>query len=186
MLYSLGNKKIGKDTVIINLCSATTCPAKDMCLLRNECYAWSNERLRVAVKPYRDRQEVLWKSEPAQYYINYLKMLKSGFLKYIRFQESGDFSTQADVDKMSEIAEALKGDYVCYTYTARHDLDYSQTSDNLVITGSYFMVDNMFVPLKKRLYDEIPKQGTIVCAGDCRECTLCKVARGLVIYQCIH
>lgn len=185
MLYTVGNKKIGKDTVIINLCSATDCPAQGMCLLRTTCYALSHERIRKNVRPFRDRQEMVWRNNPAEYYIDYLKKLKNGFLHYVRFQESGDFATQGDVDKMSAIAEGVKGLYRCYTYTNRHDLCYDNKSDNLVITGSYFMVDNMFLPFNQKAYDMLP-EGSVRCKGDCRDCTLCKEARGINIYQLIH
>jgi hypothetical protein len=188
LLYSVGNKKIGKDTVIINIHTATDCPAKDQCLLRNVCYAWSNERLRPSVIKYRIRQERLWEEKDDKFFINELKMIKSGQLKYIRFQEAGDFANQNDVRRMSNIAETLKGLYKCYTYTNRADLDFTDVTDNLVITGSYFMVDNMFVPLKTAAYNQIMDSNPSAthCPGDCRGCTLCKNGGGKVIYHKIH
>lgn len=184
-MYSIGNKKIGKDTVIINIHTATTCPAKDMCLLRGRCYALANERIRPTVLPFRLRQEQFWKENPASVYVDYLRKLKNGFLNYIRFHEAGDFACQADVDKMSEIADGVEGMYRCYAYTARYDLDYSNKSKNLVLDGTYFMIDNMYVPLKK---DELAMgrgKGTVTCPNDCRICDLCKEPRGLVIYNFI-
>ena len=188
MLYTIGNRKIGKDTVIMNLTTATDCPAKDKCIIRNVCYALSAERLRPNVLAFRRRQEELWKKMPAEFFIESFKDIKTRKLSYIRFQESGDFATQYDFDKLSYIADALKGWYKCYTYTNMDNLDFDRRSKNLIVTGSNFMVDNQFIPLKSFLYDDIMKDNPnlIHCPGDCRQCTLCKVARNIEIYQRIH
>lgn len=188
LLYSIGNKKIGKDTIIINLHTATNCPAKDACLVRTRCYAHSNERLRPTVYAFRKRQEALWETMPAEFFIEELKDIKCKKLKYIRFQEAGDFAGQHDLNKLSYIASELAGYYSCYTYTSRHDLDYSYKSHNLVITGSYFMVDNMYLPMDSDAYKLIVSDGEkpIVCPNNCRNCTLCKIASGCTIYQKKH
>ena len=188
MLYSIGNKKIGDDTLIINIHTATKCPAADTCLIRSKCYALANERIRPTVLAFRQRQEMLWEYMSAEYFIKELLAIKKDQYRYIRWQEAGDFANQHDVNKMSYIASELKGAYKCYTYTSRNDLDYSDKSKNLIITGSFFMVDNMFVPLNSRAHEEVmnvaPKP--LHCPGDCRRCSLCKIARGNEIIQKIH
>ena len=184
LLFSNGNKKIGNDTLIINLHTATDCPAKDMCLVRDVCYAWSNERLRPTVLAFRSRQEKLWEAMPAEFFITELVKLKKEWIRYIRFQEAGDFASQEDVDKLTQIADGVKGYYHCYTYTARFDLDYSNRGDNLLINGSYFMVDNSFIPFGKEPYELILQANPKVlrCPGDCRKCNLCKIAGHNEIY----
>ena len=188
LLYSMGNKKIGKDTIIINIHTGTRCPAMDQCLLRSVCYAWSNERLRPVVLRYRERQEKLWEEKDTGFFIDELRRMKKQSIKYIRFQESGDFANQNDAYRMAQIADGLKDIYRCYTYTNRFDLDYTGLTENLVITGSYFMVNNMFVPLKTAVYDEIMDKNpkAIHCPGDCRGCMLCKTGGNKVIYHKIH
>lgn len=183
IIHSVGNSKVGKDTVIINIHPSYDCPAKDICLLRNNCYAWSAERRHRYVMAYRKRQEEQWERLPASHYIDYLKKLKNGFLDYVRWQEAGDFAGQEDIDKMSEIAEALKGMYVNYTYSARYDLDFSKRSSNLIVTGTYFMVDNMFIPVDSDMY-KWAKSNTkfIDCPGSCQGCMLCKTAGNKEIY----
>lgn len=188
MLVSRGNRKIGKDTLILNLHTATDCAAKDMCLLRNVCYAWSNERIRPTVLAFRKRQDEIWRSNPASYFIEEFKKLKRGDIRYIRFQEAGDFEGQADLDKLSEIAEGLTALFYCYTYTCRYDLDFSHHSNNLIISGSEFMVDNMYVPLKTAAYNLLLEESphALRCPGDCRHCTLCKTGGQKIIYQKMH
>ena len=188
MLVSNGNKKIGKDTLIMNLRSSHECPAQGQCLMKDVCYAKSNERLRPSVLNYRRRQEELWLNNDAGYFIdNFIKMKKER-LRYIRFQESGDFQCQSEVDKLNEIAEALIGKYICYTYTCRADLDYSNRSKNLVMSGTHFMIDNQYCPIKGDSFDLMMKlsPGALICPNDCRACTLCKVAGGYITYQRSH
>ena len=102
-------------------------------------------------------------------------------LKFVRFSEDGDFRNQEDVDKLSEIAEGLKGQLVVYGYTSRKDLDFSKVSDNLIINGSGFMVHNEF-----KAVDTVPQGAPFVCGGNCRGCNLCKEKRGIRILVKMH
>ncbi len=181
--YSIGrNRKVGSDTVIINICSAHDCPArkKGLCQLPSDvkCYALKAERYPNVIN-FRKEQEKVWDELSAEEIAEEIKKLKGkeykdtytkekNKLKYVRLNEAGDFRNQDDVDKASKIAELLKGILKVYTYTARSDLDFSETSSNLVVNGSGFMVDNEF-----KAVEEIDESKT-KCNGDCRECDLCK------------
>ena len=59
-----GNKKIGTNTLIFNMCSATDCPSKKrgLCQLPDTkyCYAFGAEIRYKAVLAYRRRQEKAW------------------------------------------------------------------------------------------------------------------------------
>lgn len=65
---------------------------------------------------------------------------------------------------------------VLYTYTARPDLDYTRRSENLVINGSGFMVDNEYKVVKA-----ITGKGDAVCRASCLGCMFCKEKGGRVI-----
>ena len=190
------NRKVGSDTAIINMGPATDCPAARLGLCQvggqKKCYAMKAERMYPNVLKYRRKQAKIWKQVSAkeiadkileltkkEHRDNYDKIKRK--LKYLRFSEAGDFESQADVDKMSEIAELLKGKLVVYGYTARKDLDFSKTSDNMIINGSNFMVDNMFKVVAK-----IPEDAKFVCNGNCRKCNLCKFGGKKTIYVKIH
>ena len=58
-------------------------------------------------------------------------------IKYFRFNESGDFGSQGDVDKMSKIASMLKEKLgiITYSYTARKDLSFGGVSFNIKGSG---------------------------------------------------
>jgi hypothetical protein len=181
MLLSNGNRKIGNDTLIFNMTPATNCPSKKLglCKLPEKCYAMKAERCYPQVLPYRKRQEWAWKDLTIKEFYSYVSDFIKPGIKYFRFSESGDFRTQEDVDKMSELAELLKKDKVrVYGYTARSDLNYRNISNNIIVNGSGFMVSNSFTATLK------PKG--IVCGGNCRVCKKCKSARGLKIQVKIH
>ncbi len=174
---SCGNQKIGKDTLIINITSATNCMSAKlgMCQLlnTNKCYALKAERQYPSVLPYRQAQTIQWDRYNVQGLAD--RILKTACssrrkirIKYLRFSEAGDFRKQADVDKMSALADYLAPHGIkVYGYTARKDLDYSHLSPNMVVSGSGFMVSNQFTAVSK-------PSGKHVCAGNCRVCNLCK------------
>lgn len=188
--YSIGNMKIGKDTIIINMSSATDCASKELgfCKIGRKCYALKAENFRKNCLPYRRAQGLLWNELPAsQFIVDILKIARnkrSSVIKFVRFSESGDFRTQADVDKMSVIAEGLKRHGIrVFTYTARQDLCFNGVSDNLVVNGSSFMIHNSFTAVQKG-YGEMPEEKR--CAGDCRACSLCKVRGNFKIVNAYH
>ena len=148
---SLGNAKLGNDTIIFNMGSATNCPSRKLgfCLLGNNCYAFKAENLRKQVKPYRDRQEAYWLGNNAMDIgMDIINALMSrrvrvdgklvpmmDTIKYFRFNESGDFHSQECVKNLDIIASMLAYyGIVTYGYTARKDLDF--TNVNFLVKGS--------------------------------------------------
>lgn len=191
ILYSIGNKKVSKDTLIFNMTSATNCPSRalGLCNIGKKCYAMKAERLYKAVLPYRERQAEYWNSHTAeQIEGDLVKALeKHPEVFFIRFSEAGDFKTQEDVDKMVEIAWCLKQDLpevIMYGYTARKDLCFVDRPSNLVIQGTYFKIDNMFIPTVPKVYDKLTK--VVKCKGACEGCLLCKTSTGEKIYVRQH
>ena len=174
--YSNGNRKIGRDTIIINMGSATDCASKrlGLCKVCARCYAVKAERQYPSCLPYRRLQAKIWSYTSAESIASQILGIagvKSGRVKYLRFSESGDFRTQGDVDKMSTVAKLLAGKLIVWGYTARSDLDFSRVSDNLVVNGSGFMLHNNFVAVPKFTGNNL------LCGGEgsCEECKLCKV-----------
>lgn len=183
---SRGNRKLGKDTLILNITSATKCPSKalGLCKIPGKCYAMKAERLYPQVGPYREAQTTQWDSCSAQILadsiVDLVTKAKSNPIKYLRFSEAGDFRDQADVDKMSQIAERLAPFGVkVYGYTARKDLDFSVVHSNMVVNGSGFMIHNQFTATKSIGIQS--GNGDLVCPGNCRNCHMCKQRNGLDI-----
>ena len=146
------------------------------------CYAYRPEQFRPDCLPYRRRQANQWDTETVEAIADglnkaILSTRRKEAIKWVRFSESGDFRHQADVDKMSRLADLLS--VPLYGYTARHDLDYSARSANMTINGSGFMVDNEF--------KAVPKiTGRIACQGNCRHCHICKRPHGVTIEVKLH
>jgi len=187
MLVTHGNKKIHKDTLIINITTAKDCPSYKLglCQIPSNCYAKRPERLYPATLPFRKRQAVEWDSKT---YMELAEELKYEIgrhykpeIKYIRFSEAGDFKNQEDIEKLKNIALQIPG-IIFYGYTARSDLNFNNRPDNLIINGSGFMLDNSFTVIPKKDKDKYP----IVCSGICRDCLLCKVKSKLDIKIPIH
>ncbi len=176
---SFGNLKIGKDTMILNMGSATDCPAMKLglCPLPNpkDCYAMQPERSWPNVLPYRRKQEEYWKETDERQIskdILALNMLLEKPPKFFRFSEAHDFAEQYDVNKMRKITERINksnSPMKIYGYTARSDLDLKGFPKNTVINGSGFMLDNNFT-----IVNEFSKDAKFRCMGDCRVCNLCK------------
>lgn len=181
---SNGNKKIGNDTLIINMNSATDCPskAKGLCLVHERCYAMKAERCYPQVLPYRREQEEYWDTHTSTEIARDLRDIinkKRHRIDYIRFSEAGDFKTQRDVTKLKDITRRIPNE-VFYGYTARRDLNYRSLPSNMIVNGSGFNVSNSFTAVERILEEHTS------CPGDCRECSLCKEARGIDISVLYH
>jgi len=205
---SIGNLKIGNDTLIFNMGSATDCPALKLgfCKLGKKCYAYKAERLYPEAKPYRDRQAKYWLNTGAHDIaldifglLNKYKKAASR-IKYIRLNESGDFYSQECIEKLDTIVDILSGSkfkhITFYTYTARKDLNFKKAK--FLVKGSSNNVGNNGKSIA-RPKSELDEQGTFehgmfyykeehfaLCAGDCRECSLCKCKNGANIVFAIH
>lgn len=191
-LLTFGNKKLPKTTAIFNMCSGTDCPSKKlgMCPIINQgkrCYAIKAEQVYPQALPYRRRQERFWDSVTAeQFAAQFLANVsrKKIKIKQLRVSEAGDFRSQADVTKMDKVAGILKGAGIrTYVYSARRDLDFSKVK-HMTVNGSGFLATNEF-----RAVAEIPEklqEGQRLCAGDCRICNLCSMARGKTMLVKYH
>ena len=183
--YKIGNHKIGRDTLIFNMDSATDCRSKELglcevCKAGKVCYALKAEIQYKQTLPFRRRQAEYWSSHSALIIaldiIDALQKHKK--IKYIRFNESGDFRKQFDITKMklvaTTVAEKMHHSYGrdirFYGYTARKDLSFGLVYDcpSLVLNGSGFYLDNKFTAVKELT------EGKKHSKGDCRVCNYCK------------
>lgn len=181
--YTLGNKKIGTDTLIFNMGPASTCPAglAGNCPLftSGKCYAMKAERLYPQSLPFRQNQSLYWRATPAQVIIADIRraLSRHSGIRWIRVNESGDFYSQNCVEKLSAIADGIR-DLVQGVYTYTHQpLNYAHLSSALTINGSGFMVHNNF----KTIDRHATPAGRVICPGDCRTCNICKRRRGVTI-----
>lgn len=188
-----GNHKIGDDTGIFNMGTAKECPSKKLGLcdaINNgvKCYAEKAEdQYPHSVPAARKRQEIFWKKASALEIIEYLNkkiVNRRKKTNYIRFNESGDFWSQEDIEKLSIVADffAVKG-ITTYGYSARSDLDF--TNAKFLVKGSNHDKGNNGKTIIIGKKDNVPK-GFIECPADCRKCNLCKIQTQLNIAFRMH
>lgn len=180
--------------------SARDCPSKQlgMCRIGDRCYAAKAERLYKNVLPYRTRQYNYWRetdeSSMAVHFNEILKRIRVP-IKYLRFNEAGDFHTQACVQKLSGIARYLKEfhNIITYGYTARRDLDFSDV--HFLVKGSSHDSGNngKTIVLKKfkitealSTLSEGERENWKVCPMSCKACDICKTPTGENIIFPMH
>lgn len=185
-IYKIGNKKIGNDTIIFNIDSATNCISKKLGLCQlpdtKQCYALRAEIQYKQTLEYRKRQNKFWDAMNLIDFINDIIKIKDKYpnIKYLRFNEAGDIRNINDLRYICFIALKLKTYGIkVYTYTARIDLyqliktgsnDLKEFISNseIIINGSGFMWHN-----KYKTSNNIPPNN-LKCPGNCKNCKLCK------------
>jgi hypothetical protein len=178
LLCKFGSDKTSDDTLLLNMGSAMLCPARAQCrvlLEGRKCYPAQVERLHPEVKLYRDRQEAYWLSTSAERITADIFAKIEGRTpqtRYMRFNESGDFASQACVEKLSQVASALKSaaGIITYGFTARDDLDFSDVA--FLVKGSGHARGNNGRSAVIGPGDPVP-EGHTLCPEDCRACDLC-------------
>ena len=200
---TFGNRKLPKTTMIMNITSATDCPARKlgMCQLdkcgigSNKCYALKAEKFRPATLVHRRKQQEWWDQgimDMLYSFKDFRRKMRRTVLA-VRVGESGDLRDLRDYLNVYTLA-LDNPDLTWYLYTARKDITDRLTPairnrDNLVINGSGWMADNAFIAVPKGAARPVAKEGVkkiAWCAGDCRKCTLCLKKGGTTIYAREH
>lgn len=184
-----GNHKLGDNILIINMGTATDCPSAKLgkCNAINsgvKCYAFKAEQqYKDHVLGYREKQFKYWRNNSATKIANdiiqKIASRRGKATKYFRFNEAGDFWDQADVKKLSAVAQKLKNfNIVTYGFTARDDLDFSDV--NFLVKGSGHNKGNNGTSVILEKNDPVP-EGYKLCPGNCRNCRFCMVDNNLNI-----
>jgi len=194
---SFGNTKLPKKIGIFNLGSAKDCvnAQTPSCQAwvdgEDKCYARKSEKAYDGVLDYRRRQIYLWDYLTAEQFATaFIKMCgrKRNNVAFLRFNESGDFRTQSDVEKAEKIARIIKQriNVDTYTYTASDHLDFNMC-DYLVVNASNADIDGYaqrFTVVEDK--SEIPDDG-FICPQDCSVCHACMSDGGTSdIYELLH
>lgn len=180
---SFGNSKLGSHTLIINMGTAMDCPSAKlgMCNAINsgaKCYALKAEQLYANNVPdYRHRQFSYWRKNTgtkiANDIIAKIGNRSSDPIKYVRFNEAGDFWDQEDITKLNVVAKKLKNfGIIVYGYSARKDLDFSKAL--FLVKGSGHDKGNNGRTEIISKDDPIPEDFKL-CPGSCKSCNLCMV-----------
>lgn len=185
LVFTDGNAKTGRDTVIINSSSAILCPSKGLghCKHCKTCYAYKSE--------IRHIKEIATNCINSYMLLNYdIELLyhnivnskefnKIKDLEFIRFNSNGDILNQNQLNKLSKLIELLKQDManfkVCYTYTHNKTLNFDNIN-NIVVNYS----DSKDTTVKRTIvaykWDKkyLDTSKYVICTGNCNQCSYCK------------
>lgn len=189
MPAKIGNEKIGDDTIIINTNHALNCycSKKGYCSMKKECYAKKSSNTYINSCLYNLAAEINFKKLSVEKIINDIEtIIKTADtdIKFIRFNEAGDFISYDMFKKADKIAAYFKNNYdiISYTYTHNIELeDYIKDIDNsnIVLNYSYDVktsldVKKCIVINKSYIYNYLNDNNYAICSGVCSNCSYCK------------
>lgn len=190
-VFSYGNKKLPRNTMIFNLTTAMNCPSK-LCKFFDTCYAKAgdNKNINPALSGLRNQfmlKHITIKEflKLIEMYIEYAPMR----IKRIRLSESGDFSTQQQVDVAKKLAAHLKKKYNIDTvvYTAQpfdfsgNELIVNASNEKVIGADRYFYArdlktfNEMGIDMTEDLKIKYMGDGQpyYMCPCECRKCNFC-------------
>lgn len=183
-ILQIGNMKLPKSTAIFNLPSGMSCPGQtDLC--KKICYAKKAERMYPQTLPYRLRMyELSLRKDFVSIMREEIKRVTQANKKVkittIRVHESGDFYSQAYVNKWLEISMEFTG-IKFYAYTKSFFLDFSKRPSNFVIKLSLDPTSDSSALGTVGDFDGvtwISNTGKDIeefktCGGSCNTCSIC-------------
>ena len=178
-MFSKGNRKLPKETLIFNLPSGKTCPySTEEC--KKWCYAKKAEKMYPNVLPFRERNFVLSKTDK-RFIIEAEDCLKKMKWEQVRIHESGDFYNQTYFNKWVKIIKEF-GNKIFYAYTKNNTINMEDKPKNMILLYSDDKRKSLIKDLKKKGFqgrtrvinskDELKKNETL-CTGDCKTCDYC-------------
>lgn len=189
MPVKIGSEKIGDDTIIINTNHPLNCycSKKGYCNMKKDCYAKKSSNIYINSCLYNLAAEINFKKLSAKKIISDIEgVIKSADsdIKFIRFNETGDFINYDLFKKANKIATYFmkKYDIISYTYTHNKELE-SYINDivnsNIVLNYSYNVktsldVKKCIVINKSEIYNYINDNNYVICGGVCSNCSYCK------------
>ena len=156
-LFSLGNAKLSDDTLIINFTSALRCPSLALCpITQKACYAVAGENRLSDVRRKNLKVDEFWRAARDKYRAGFADAIERVFgiarkyieglnakkpngeykykkpIRFIRFNEAGDFFCQVILDSAARFAAFAK-EYgiMSMAYTANKNLDFKKIPDGL-------------------------------------------------------
>lgn len=189
MPVKIGNEKIGDDTIIINTNHALNCycSKKGYCNMKKDCYAKKSSNTYVNSCLYNLAAEINFKKLSAKKIISDIEEVINSAdsdIKFIRFNEAGDFINYDLFKKANKIATYFmkKYDIISYTYTHNKELEEYITdiyNSNIVLNYSYDVktsldVKKCIVINKSDIYNYINDNNYVICGGVCSNCSYCK------------
>ena len=178
--FTVGNGKLSPDTLIINFTSALGCPsAKDCPVSQMVCYAVAGENRLADTRKKNLAVEDMWKRvfRAGELYkmfdiaALYISQLNSGKYKdgirYIRYNEAGDFPNMKYLQAAAAFSKKMKDEYgvLSMAYTAKKNLDFSTPLEGTNIPIDHIIKINASRTDIKRSSDVVNQQFFAVTMG---------------------
>lgn len=188
MPHKIGNLKIGNDTIILNVNHALNCfsSKNGYCENCNCCYAKKSSTNYKNSCLYGLASEINFNRLSVNQIIKAIeKTIKEAKnIKFIRFNEAGDFKSFNQFLKANEIAKYFFESYNIVTYTYTHNkelLKYKEAIKNsyIVMNWSIKAGEGFKSAITCNNPSDLPKYLSepdkyIICNGKCHNCSYCK------------
>lgn len=189
MPVKIGNEKIGEDTIIINTNHALNCycSKKGYCNMKKDCYAKKSSNTYINSCLYNLAAEVNFKRLSVEKIITDIEaIIKTADtdIKFIRFNEAGDFISYDMFKKANKIATYFKNKYNIVSYSYTHNIELKDNikeidNSNIVLNYSYdvktsLAVKKCIVIDKSDINNYLNDCNYVICGGVCSNCSYCK------------
>lgn len=191
--YSIGNSKIGNDTLVFNCCTALLCPSalKGHCEVCKSCYA-VNDEVVYGMPFVRNLLSLkrLLTVDIEVLAINTIKNISTDTVKkdgktakeavFIRFNSNGDVLDNEMLSNINKFSKSLINDSsnklaIAYSYTHNKDLDMNIATD--ITFNISYKTDKaakktiVAFSWNKKYLDDAKY---VICNGKCFNCPYCK------------
>lgn len=187
IFHKIGNKKIGIDTVIINVNSVLNCYCgkTGLCDEFGRCYAQAVGNLRLKSDLTGIESAIMFDRLTVDEIIEQVEETiinaKDDDIKFIRFNELGEFDCVETFLKANEVAKYFFEKYgiISYSYTHNSEIPPELLIDSyIVMTFSYPIgmdeVKKAIVVDGEEIMDYVGDDEYIICTGSCYHCPYCK------------
>lgn len=188
MPHKVGNLKIGMDTIIINVNHALNCfsSKSGYCENCNCCYAKKSSSNYKNSCLYGLASEINFNRLSVNQIIKAIEktVKEAKNIKFIRFNEAGDFKSLEQFFKANQVAKYFFDTYDIITYTYTHNKELLSNKED--IKNSYIVMnwsikagDGFKSAITCNNHSDLPKYLSepakyIICLGDCHNCSYCK------------
>ena len=188
MPHKVGNLKIGMDTIIINVNHALNCfsSKSGYCENCNCCYAKKSSSNYKNSCLYGLASEINFNRLSVNQIIKAIEktVKEAKNIKFIRFNEAGDFKSLEQFFKANQVAKYFFDTYDIITYTYTHNKELLSNKED--IKNSYIVMnwsikagDGFKSAITCNNPSDLPKYLSepakyIICLGDCHNCSYCK------------
>lgn len=163
------------------------CSKKGYCNLCNKCYAKKSSNTYINSCLYNIAAEINFIKLPVDKIISDIETVILNAktpIKFIRFNEAGDFISYKHFKKANKIATYFKNKYNIISYSYTHNIELERyiteiNNSNIVINYSYdiktdLSVKKCIVINEQEIKNYVNDPNYIICTGSCTNCSYCK------------